>query len=158
MNHRIIKRVYVDGCAVGGLFNQYTEQSKPFWSAVQNGEIVIIASDVLESEIVRAPQCVRDFFNSLPESQIERIASTEESNALAKRYVAENVVGPTSLDDCRHIAMATLVHADVLVSWNFKHVVNVRRIRGYNGINMKLGYPQIDIRTPYEVIHEHEEE
>jgi len=148
MTHRIIKRVYVDGCAVGGLFNQYTEQTTPFWNAVRNGEITIIVSDMLQYEVGRAPKCVRDFFNSLPESQIERVVSTDESDILAERYIAENVVGPTSLDDCKHIAIATLARADVLVSWNFKHIVNIQRIRGYNSVNMKLGYPQIEIRTP----------
>ena len=154
MTHRIIKRVYVDGCAVGGLFNQYADQTEPFWKAVQNGEIIIIVSDVLEGEVVRAPQVVRDFFNSLLESQIERVVSTDDSDTLAKQYIAENVVGPTSLDDCKHIALATIHHADVLVSWNFKHIVNVTRIKGYNGVNMKQGHSQIEIRTPYEVIHD----
>ncbi|MGL6225408.1 MAG: hypothetical protein ACRC10_02140 [Thermoguttaceae bacterium] len=68
----IIRRVYVDGCAVGGLFNQYAEQTKPFWNAVRKGEITIIVSDVFEQEVKRAPACVRDFFASLPESQIKR--------------------------------------------------------------------------------------
>ena len=154
MNQRIIKRAYVDGCAVGGLFNQYAEQTKPFWNAVQNGEIVIIVSDILKKEVELAPQCVRDFYNSWPKSQIEQVVSTEESNVLAERYIAEKVVGPTSLDDCKHIAMATLAKADVLVSWNFKHIVNINRIKGYNGVNMKLGYSQIEIRTPYEVVNE----
>lgn len=154
MTDRIIKRVYVDGCAVGGLFNQYAEKTRPFWNAVRDGEITIIVSDVLKGEVEKAPSCVRDFFASIPESQIEQTVSTEESNRLAARYIAENVVGPTSLDDCRHIAMATLAKADALVSWNFRHVVNANRIRGYNGINMKLGYSQIDIRTPNEVIHD----
>ena len=154
MNQRIIKRVYVDGCAIGGLFNQYAAQTKPFWDAVQSGDIVVIVSDMLKYEVGHAPQCVREFFNSLPESQIEQVALTDESDALAKRYIAENVVGPTSLDDCRHIALATLVKADALVSWNFKHIVNAARIRGYNSVNMKLGYAQIDIRTPYEVAND----
>ena len=61
---------------------------------------------------------------------------------------------PTNLDDCKHIALATTAKADVLVSWNFRHIVNVIRIRGYNSVNMKLGYVQIDMRTPYEVIHD----
>ncbi len=117
-----IKRVYVDGCAVGGLFNQYAEQTRPFWSAVRRGEMTIIVSDILEGEIERAPKVVREFFDTLPISQIERVASTSESNILAARYIAENVVGPTSLDDCKHIALATLAKADVLVSWNFRHI------------------------------------
>lgn len=153
MTNKIIKRVYVDGCAIGGLFNQYAEQTKPFWSAVLKGEITIIASDILDAEVKKAPKVVRDFYNGIPESQIQRIISTEEANDLAARYIAENVVGPTSLDDCKHIALATLARADVLVSWNFRHIVNITRIKGYNSVNMKLGYPQIEIRTPYEVIY-----
>ena len=82
------------------------------------------------------------------------VPATIEAEDLAARYIAEQVVGRSSRDDCLHIAIATLAHADVLVSWNFKHIVNVNRIRGYNGVNMKLGYSQIDIRTPYEVIHD----
>lgn len=71
---------------------------------------------------------------------------------LADAYIAENVVGKTSREDCFHIALATIYKADVLVSWNFKHIVNVIRIRGYNAINMKLGYQTIDIRSPKEII------
>jgi predicted nucleic acid-binding protein len=149
------RRIYVDGCAVGGAFNQkYAEQTKPFWDAVQRGEIIVIASDVLDKELQRAPERARVFVDSLPESQVERVVSTDESDDLAERYIAEDVVGKSSLDDCRHIALATIHRADVLVSWNFKHIVNVDRIQGYNGVNMKLGYPYIEIRTPYEVIHD----
>ena len=70
---------------------------------------------------------------------------------MADRYILENVVGKTSRADCQHIAMATIVKADVLVSWNFKHIVNLERIRGYNGVNLMLGYNQIEIRTPKEI-------
>ncbi len=105
----------------------------------------------------KAPPIVREFLDSFPLEQVEKVVSTDESNALAAQYIAENVVGPTSLDDCKHIALATIAKADVLVSWNFKHIVNVKRILGYNGINMKLGYSQINIRTPYEVIYDNEQ-
>ncbi|MGL4944458.1 MAG: hypothetical protein ACRC46_14855 [Thermoguttaceae bacterium] len=152
--HRM-QRVYVDASAIGGAFNQkFAEQTQPFWRAVHRGEVAMVISDVLEGEVAKAPKIVRDFYNALPESQIEKVVSTDESNHLAAQYIAENVVGPTNLDDCKHIALATLAHADVLVSWNFKHIVNVTRILGHNGVNMKLGYAQINIRTPYEVIHD----
>ena len=153
-----IKRVYVDSVAVGGKFNtRLAEQTKPFWDAVERGEIRVIVSDVLAEEAKKAPQRVRDFLGSLQEAQVERVESTDESDALAARYIAEGVVGESSLDDCKHIALATIAHADVLVSWNFGHIVNVDRIRGYNSVNMKLGYPQIEIRTPIEVIHDETE-
>ncbi len=64
----------------------------------------------------------------------------------------ENVVGKTSRADCIHIALATLNNADVLVSWNFKHIVNINRIRGYNAVNYKLGNKILEIRTPREIL------
>ena len=150
-----IERIYIDTSVVyGALSQRFERETKPFWDAFFNGKIRVILSDVLEGEIGRSPQNVRDFYRTIPESQVERVVSTDESTKLATQYIAENVVGQSSLDDCRHIALATLAHASVLVSWNFKHIVNINRIRGYNGVNEKLGYPRIEIRTPYEVIHD----
>ena len=77
---------------------------------------------------------------------------TDEAVELASDYISEKVVGQTSFADCLHIALATINHADYLISWNFKHIVNVHRIRGYNAVNLKLGYSQIDIRSPKEII------
>jgi len=54
--------------------------------------------------------------------------------------------------DALHIATATVAGVDLLVSWNFKHIVNARRIRAFNGVNVRAGYSQIDIRTPREAI------
>lgn len=54
--------------------------------------------------------------------------------------------------DAQHIAIATVGRVDVLVSWNFKHIVNLRRIHGYNSVNLRRGYPMIEIRTPREVL------
>ena len=68
-------------------------------------------------------------------------------------WVKAKVVGQTSRADCQHIAMATLAKADILVSWNFKHIVNLDKIRGYNGINYQLGHDMIEIRTPKEIIN-----
>jgi len=59
-------------------------------------------------------------------------------------------VGKISFSDCLHIALATINKADFLISWNFKHIVSVQRIRGYDSINIKNGYKQLDIRSPRE--------
>lgn len=74
------------------------------------------------------------------------------------RFPAIKVVGQTSFDDCVHIALATIHKADILVSWNFKHIVNVYRIRGYNSVNLKLGYSTIEIRSPKDIIGYEDEE
>ncbi len=76
----------------------------------------------------------------------------ETAENLARQYIMEKVVGKTSLDDCRHIAIATIYKADFLISWNFKHIVNVFRIQGFNSVNLKNGYKQLEIRSPKDII------
>ena len=80
------------------------------------------------------------------------VSVTEDAYNLAENYINEKVVGETSFDDCVHIATATIHKVDYLISWNFKHIVNVFRIKGYNAVNLKNGYIQLDIRSPKEII------
>jgi predicted nucleic acid-binding protein len=149
-----IKRVYVDSTVVyGAPEKKYSDASKRFWEAVRNGKIVILASDVLDEELKRATQYVRDIFSRLPDSSYERVVSTPESNALAAQYLAENVVGGSNLDDCRHVALATILRADAIVAWNFQHIVN--HGDEYNNVNSNFGYPRIPILTPEQFMEVH---
>ena len=148
------KRVYIDTSVVGGQFDkEFSADTVPFFKAVTKGLFVIIVSDLLKAELLRAPQEVKDFLSDLPSQQIENIRLTQEASELADQYIIAKVVGQTSRADCQHIAMATLAKADILVSWNFKHIVNLDKIRGYNGINYQLGHNMIEIRTPKEIIN-----
>ena len=148
------KRVYIDPSVVGGQFDkEFSADTIPFFEAVTKGLFVIIVSDLLEAELMRAPEHVKEFLASLPSQQIESIRLTQEASELADQYITAKVVGQTSRADCQHIAMATLAKADILISWNFKHIVNLDKIRGYNGINFQLGHNMIEIRTPKEIIN-----
>jgi len=150
----MIKRIYIDTSVVGGQFDEeFSADTVPFFTAVSRGLFIVIVSDLLEAELSRAPQHVRDFLATLPVQQIENIRLTREASELADRYIAAKVVGQTSRADCQHIAIATLTKVDVLVSWNFKHIVNLDKIRGYNGVNYQLGHNMIEIRTPKEIIN-----
>ena len=150
----MIKKVYVDTSVVGGQFDkEFSADTIPFFDAVINGQLIIIVSDLLEAELLKAPQYVKDFFATLPAKQIEYIRLTQDAAELADQYILAKVVGQTSRADCQHIAMATLQKVDVLASWNFKHIVNLDKIRGYNGINYQLGHNMIEIRTPREIIN-----
>jgi hypothetical protein len=86
------------------------------------------------------------------QESFESVNLTEEAKELANGYIAEKVIGKTSLEDCQHIAMATINKVDVLASWNFKHIVNMNRIRGYNSVNLKMGYATLEIRNPRDLI------
>ena len=119
---------------------------------VRSGEIICVYSDLTEYELENAPEKIKSHFLNIDKKTKEFVEITEEINQLAEAYVREKVVGETSIDDCRHIACATIYQVDYLISWNFKHIVNVFRIRGYNSINLKNGYRQLDIRSPKEII------
>ena len=95
---------------------------------------------------------MRDLANSLSKENVEYIDLTVQAVQLADSYIDEKVVGQTSHSDCIHIATATLNYADVLVSWNFKHIVNHKRIRGYNAVNFKYGHKILDMRSPREIL------
>jgi hypothetical protein len=86
---------------------------------------------VTEKELENAPERVKLLIISLPSDISEFVAVTEDTVELAMTYIKESVVGKTSFDDCLHFALATIHKADYLISWNFKHIVNVERIRGY---------------------------
>jgi len=158
MENKIL-RVYVDNSVISGMFDDHlperVEQTERFWQAVIDGKIQIIASDVLAIENKRSPQHVRVFFNELPETQIVLAESTAESNRLATEYVGAKVISENHMNDCRHVALATINQADALVSWNCDDMVNPNRIPKYNEVNEKQGYSRIDILTPNELMEAH---
>lgn len=147
------QRFYFDTSIFGGMYDsEFEEETTLLFEKVALGQIKCVYSNLTESELAKAPEQVKNFFENLKEEHKELIELTPEALQLAQTYIEENVVGKTSLDDCIHIAVATLSKVDVLVSWNFKHIVNVYRIRGYNSVNLRLGYSTIDIRSPKEIV------
>lgn len=147
------QRFYLDTSVFGGVFDiGFDEATLQLFERIKLGEITCIYSELTKTELVKAPKRVRSFFIDLPKISMEKVEITNEILTLAAKYVEEKVVGETSLDDCIHIATATVHRADILVSWNFKHIVNVYRIRGYNSINLRMNYPSLEIRSPKEII------
>lgn len=148
------QRIYIDTSVVGGYFDdEFKDSTKLLFERLENNEIIFVVSDLLDLELLAAPTNVRELLYNYSIDKFIRVELTEESIKLADTYIAEKVVGPTSLEDCRHIALATINRVDVLASWNFKHIVNLDRIKGYNSVNLKLGYQMIEIRSPKDLIN-----
>lgn len=153
------QRFYFDTSVFGGLFDiEFEQETTLLFEKVTLGQIKCVYSNLTESELSSAPEKVRNFFQNLGAEFKEKILVTPDGLRLAQTYVDEKVVGEASLDDCIHIATATLNKVDLLVSWNFKHIVNVYRIRGYNSINLRLGYGTLDIHSPKEIVNNGNEE
>ncbi len=148
-----MQRFYFDTSVFGGAFDkEFDEATLQLFERVKLGSVICMFSDLTETELLKAPSNVKEYFKRLPKENIERVIVTDEILKLASKYISEKVVGQTSFDDCIHIATATIYKADILVSWNFKHIVNVYRIRGYNSINIRSNYHSLEIRSPKEII------
>jgi len=146
-------RIYIDTSVIGGYFDdEFNVDTKLLFDEILHGEYKLVISDLTERELVNAPERVRTLLRDL-KIDFEVIAVTQESIDLAMDYIKEKVVGQTSMDDCIHIATATIHKLDLLISWNFKHIVNVIRIRGYNSINLRNGYSILEIRSPKDLIN-----
>ena len=147
------QRIYIDTSVIGGYYDEeFQETTRELFKRLENNEIVFVVSDLLDLELLEAPEQVRQLLEKYSADKFERVALTADAIQLADAYVTETVVGKTSLEDCRHIALATINRVDVLASWNFRHIVNLDRIKGYNSVNLRLGFPMIEIRSPKDLI------
>lgn len=150
-----IPRIYIDTSVLGGCFDdEYADDSNRLLNEFVSRQKIAMISDLLLLELEAAPQEVRDLAEKIPDVAKEYVRLDEESIALANAYIQEQAVAESSLSDARHIAIATVGRVDVLVSWNFKHIVNLNRIRRFNAVNLKLGYITLEIRSPREVLYE----
>lgn len=147
------QKFYFDTSVFGGVYDtEFEEDTLILFEKVKLGQIICVYSTLTESELSAAPEKVRSYFQNIDTHCKEKVAISREAMELAQLYVDEKVVGETSFDDCLHIAIATLHKVDILVSWNFKHIVNVYRIRGYNSINLRMGYINLNIHSPKEIV------
>ncbi len=124
----IVDKLYIDTSVVGGFFDtEFDTVTKQFFKRLENKEVIFVVSDLLDLELLNAPTRVKELLHKYPAECFERVELTKEAITLADAYIKERVVGKTSIEDCRHIAMATINKVDVLASWNFKHIVNLDR-------------------------------
>ena len=144
--------VYVDASVIGGCEDgEFAEATFGLWQLFIQGVYVMVLSEHTLRELQGAPESVRNRLLKIPEAHQIILADTPEADAQAEAYLAHGIVGPGSRSDALHVALATVGCVDVLVSWNFKHIVNLGRIRLFNAVNLEQGYGLIEIRTPKEV-------
>jgi hypothetical protein len=149
---RVPWRLYLDTSVIGGCFDvEFAEDSRRVIDAVLSGHASLLFSEAVEAELLNAPDPVRRLFAELPDTVRERVAFTSEVETLAREYVARDVVPEAWLEDCRHVAAATVARADAIVSWNFRHIVKLDKIKGYNQVNLLNGYGVLTIVSPKEV-------
>jgi len=152
-------RVYVDTSVIGGcLDDEFRAGSLRLFDRSRAGDALLVISDTTLAELASAPAKVREVIEDLPRKCLEFTRQSAESEALAEDYIRQAVVSRRMLADAQHIAVATVARVDVLVSWNFRHIVNLDRIHGFNAVNLRGGYPLLEIRSPLEVWKDEDED
>jgi predicted nucleic acid-binding protein len=147
-------KVYLDTSVIGGCFDkEFEEDSNLIIKLVKLGIYEGVISDITINELMGAPENVKDLLKSLADNLVV-LELNEEVIRLSNEYLKTNIVSEKFKEDALHIAFATVFNIDVLVSWNFKHIVNLSKIKQFNSINMIQGYKILEIRSPRELTYE----
>ncbi len=147
-------RVYVDNSVISGTQDEeFAEESRRFFERVREGTYLLLVSDVTYDEVEGAPAGARQVLEDVPEDAIEEIEVDDEVRELAEAYIAAGALTERRMYDALHVAAASVADADLILSWNFEHMVNYERIRKFNAVNLLNGYRALDIRSPREVVH-----
>ena len=146
--------LYLDTSAIGGYFDvEWMADTRELWKQRGSGHWRFLASGLVAQEIAGAPENVRQLFADTFDPSSDLLPFTAEAETLAQAYLAAGVVSPKFADDARHVGLCTVHHVDHLVSWNFRHLVNVRREAGFNAVNLLQGYSPVSIVNPKELIY-----
>jgi predicted nucleic acid-binding protein len=152
-------RIYVDTSVFGGVQDkEFYSVSRKFFNMIKRRNYCILVSDVTLAELSRAPAVVRKVYEDLPVECVEEVSIDDEVNHLAQAYIDAGILGSARRADAAHVAAATIARADLIVSWNFKHIVNYNCIRKFNGVNALHGYPSLEIHSPMEIRDEEDNE
>jgi predicted nucleic acid-binding protein len=148
-----IQRVYVDTSVIGGCFDEeFAPWSNGLMKDFRLGNFEPVVSEVVTAEIEEnAPDEVREQHRRVLKIASKQLEVDDEVVELAQTYVDRGILTANYYDDALHVALASANAVDLLVSWNFRHIVHFDKIRKFNAINQELGYRTVEIRSPREV-------
>jgi hypothetical protein len=145
-------RIYVDTSVIGGCCDpEFQEWSEGLLSDFQKENFLLVLSELAEAKIQEAPKEVREVHVQFRKCVHEFVLLTDEAIEWADAYLRRKILPLNYRDDARHIAMATISGADLLINWNFRHIVHFKNIQKFNAVNIELGYKPIQIYSPREV-------
>jgi hypothetical protein len=147
-----IQRVYVDTSVIGGCFDpEFELWSNGLFKDFALGVFKPVTSDLVAAEVADAPRIVIEKYEELFTFSPELLEVTGQAIELASIYQSRGILTPNFFNDGLHIALATISQVDVMVSWNFKHIVHLNKIRLFNAVNLEQGYRAVEIYSPREV-------
>lgn len=153
----MLLKVYVDTSVIGGCFDyKFKRASLALFEDFKAGRKMMVYSDLVYNEIEKGGRLKGHLlykFLEVPERHRKKFNPNEEVKALAEKYIHKKILTRKSFKDACHIAIATIFEADVLASWNFRHIVHKRKIKLYNETNIESGYKPIAIKNPEYILN-----
>lgn len=147
-----IPRIYLDTSVIGGCFDEeFQVWSNALMNDINNRLFKAVTSEIVAVEIADAPEIVQAKYKELISLGAEALFESDESESILNEYKRLEILTPKFTDDMNHIALATVADVDIVVSWNFKHIVNYGKIKLFNSANIALGYKSLSIFSPREV-------
>jgi predicted nucleic acid-binding protein len=156
-------KIYLDTSVISHLHALDTfdkmQDTVELWEDIKAGRFEVFLSDITLEEIGRCPEKKLEIItNYLSDIDYVVISSNDEIDEVAQKIIDMGILKPKSYDDCMHIASAVVGGCDIIVSWNFKHIVNIKTINGVRAITSLQGYKSIDIVAPSSMLIEREGE
>jgi hypothetical protein len=126
-----------------------------FWNDVMANRHNIVISDLTMIEVNNCLGSKRDFMQEqIARIQYEEVFRNDETQRLSELYFERGGLPPKSRDDAQHLAIATVYDCNVILSWNFKHIVNLRAITAVEAVNIQEGYRTLRIMSPTMLLEE----
>lgn len=152
-------RLYLDTSIISYLNQPDTPEKEAvtnkFWEIIRTGVYDLYISDTTIQEINKCKEPKKShMYEWLTEIKYSLILNNDEIDSLVEKILELNILINKSIDDCHHIASALIANCDYILSWNFKHLVNIKTVKGIRAIANLQGYKQIDIVTPEYFVHE----
>jgi hypothetical protein len=146
------QRIYLDTSVIGGCFDpEFAPWSTGLMRDFREEYFVPVVSELVAAEVGQAPEFVQGLYKELLQLGAELLRASETTEALVQKYLEHGIVPERFAADAEHIALATAAEVDIVVSWNFRHIVRFDKIRMFNAANRELGYKEVEIYSPREV-------
>lgn len=146
-------KVYLDTSVISHLMQEDVPEkmadTRKLWGMFKDGKYDVYLSTVTLEEIADCPEPKKSrMYDYLEQIDYTPIKITDDVSDIAQQIIDMGILTRKSYDDCQHIAAAVIYECDCIISWNFRHIVNIKTIRGVRAITNLKGYKPIEILNP----------
>lgn len=156
------QKIYLDTSVISHL-DQHDAPDKMedtliLWDEIKRGTYDVHLSQITMAEVLSNKQPKLGLLlEHLEEIEYTLIEVERDAEAYANALISDGILTEKSRADCLHIASAVITDCDMLLSWNFKHILRIKTVNGVRSVSARFGYKGIDIVPPSMLIERRSE-